>query len=128
MYLKLKDICYYFEKIGGFDYNYFNIHTYQICSQEEMQIIINDEIQGRNDFILIPQIDRCEIVENYLRNRNDRKMINHVNEIKSGNFRLFHWYIEDNNLTDDWNSFEKDKLISFAANWCLKNAIKYTTK
>jgi len=126
MYLQLTKICFIFEKILEDEYNYFNVEDYHVYSIEERQELINAETYKTDDFILISQMERNEIVEKYLvKNRNYKLLLNR----KDYNFYdKFHWYIEDNNLVNDWNSFERFELIKFAVVWCKKNKIRFTTK
>lgn len=126
MHLQLREICFFFEKLLDTNCNYLNIKDYQIYSIEERQVFINIDTYETNDFLLIPQIERNEIVEKYLINRNNQSLLRKKGD-KDFN-RKFHWYIEDNHLVDDWNHFEKSILITFASRWCEKNQIKFTVK
>jgi len=126
MYLQLKQVIYYFEKILTPSNNYFNIFNYQFFSKEERQDLINTDIYRLDDFLPVPQLDRDDIVIAFLDKHNEKKMIR---EALNGNlFHKFHWYVEDNKLVDDWELFEKEELLRFAMGWCEQNHINYTCK
>lgn len=97
-----------------------------MLSKDEKERLVNANYYLEQDFFLIPQIDRNEIVLKYLA---WKRMRNLVRNKKEKNFYTkFHWYIEDNNLVEDWNIFEKEEILSFASQWCEKNQIKFTIK
>ena len=126
MYLKIREICFFFEKLLDTNFNYFNIKDYQIYSVEEQQGLINEDIYEANDFLLIPQIELSKIMEKYLIIKNNQSLLR-----KKGDkdfYRKFHWYIEDNHLVDDWQHFEQSELIAFASEWCEQNQIEFTVK
>lgn len=126
MHLQIKEICLYFEKLIVTNCNYFNIKDYQIYSAEEKQVFINNDTCEENDFIIIPQLERIEIVEKYLNNINNKSLL--LKKKNKDFYSKFHWFIEDNHLVDDWNHFEKNELIVFASAWCNQNKINYTIK
>ncbi len=126
MYLQIRKICYFFEKISDTDGYFFNVKDYQIYSAEEQQASIISDTYEVGDYLLIPQIDRNEIVKKYLSANNIQNLL-HKQEDKDFD-RIFHWYIEDNHLTDDWNYFEQSELSTFASKWCEQNQIRYTLK
>ncbi len=126
MYLQLREICFFFEKLLDTNCNYLNIKDYQIYSIEERQVFINVDTYEANDFLLIPQMERNEIVEKYLINRSNQNLLR--KKANKDFYRKFHWYTEDHHLVDDWNHFEQSVLIAFASEWCEKNQIEFTKK
>lgn len=126
MYLDLSQTYFFFECVLEPDFNYFNLEDYQTYSKEERQSLINSNTYETKKFIPIPQIGRNEIVEKYLIKNNNKNLLR---KFKSRDFyRIFHRYIEENHLVDDWNDFEKSELIEFASMWCEENQIKFTSK
>lgn len=126
MHLQIREICFFFEKLFDTNCNYFNIKDYQIYSVEERQGLISADNYEANDFLLIPQIERNEIVRKYLINGNNKNLLR-----KKGDkdfYRKFHWYLEDNHLVDDWRHFEQSELIAFASEWCEQNQVEFTLK
>ncbi len=126
MYLILVEICFFFEKILDVDNNYLNLDNYQIYSIEERQELINIETYGVNDFLLIPQMDRNEIVIKFLKEKCNKKLLWIQNKTQS--FGKFHDYIEENHLVEAWRNYEKSELIKFASVWCEQNNIEFTIK
>ncbi len=126
MYFQIKKKCYFFEKLSDIDLYYFNNIDYQIYSEEERQGLIFSGTNEASDFLLIPQINRNEIVKKYLSQKNNKNLLR--KEEDKDFDRKFHWYIEDNHLVDDWNRFEQSELIAFASEWCKQNQIKFTLK
>lgn len=126
MYLRLRTIIYYFEKIFEAEYNYLNSINYQIFSEDERQELINTDLYQTEDFVLIPQMERNEIAALFLRKYNNKSLLRE----KSSNefFHQFHWYIEDNHLVNEWQIFEQEELLKFAVDWCQRNRINYTEK
>lgn len=126
MFVQLFTIYSYFESIIEPSLNYFNIINYQIYSQSEKQNLLNSSVSKESDFILIPQIDRSEIVNMYISTlpkinfKHKKQLIN--------NFHKFHVFLEDNNLYESWKCYEENKLLGFCENWCIENNIKYTKK
>lgn len=126
MYLRIKEFCYFFEKLSEADSNYFNTEDYQICSGEERQELIDEETYEAGDFLLIPQLERDEIVKKFLARNNEQSLLRKTGD--EALFPGFHRYLEDNHLTDEWNQFEKSELIAFASDWCERNQIEFTVK
>lgn len=124
IYLKLGEICFFFEKVLDADNNYINLNDYQIYSIEERQELINIETYGVNDFLLIPQMDRNEIVIKFLKEKCNQKLLWKQHETRS--FGKFHDYIEDNHLVEAWNNYEKSELIKFVSAWCEQKSIEFT--
>ena len=125
MYFQLAQSYFFFERILESANNYFNIEDYQVYSAEERQELINADTFRTNAFLLIPQLERNEIAIKYLTEKNNQKLLR-KREHKDF-YQRFHWYTEDNYLVDDWNSFEKSELITFASMWCEQNQIEFTT-
>ena len=126
MYLQIKKICYFFEKLSDTDRYYFNDIDYKFYSEEERQGLIISKTYEASDFFLIPQLYRNEIVKKYLSIKNNQNLLRKIED--KDFYRKFHWYIEDNHLVDDWNHFEQLELISFAAEWSKQNQRKFTMK
>jgi len=126
MHLQIREVCFFFEKLLDTNCNYFNVKNYQIYSVEERQGLINTDTYEGSDFLLIPQIERNEIVEKYLINKNIGSLLRKKED--KDLYRKFHWYVEDNHLVDDWKHFEQSELIVFASEWCEQNQIKFTGK
>lgn len=126
MFVQLFTIYSYFESIIEPSLNYFNIINYQIYSQSEKQNLLNSSVSKESDFILIPQIDRSEIVNMYISTL-PRINFKHKKQFIN-NFHKFHVFLEDNNLYESWKCYEENKLLDFCENWCVENNIKYTKK
>lgn len=126
MHLQIREICFFFEKLLDTNCNYFNLKDYKIYSVEERQVLISDDTYESNDFLLIPQIERNEIVERYLIKRNNKSLLRKKGDKDFD--RRFHWFIEDYQLADDWKHFEQSELIAFASEWCKQNQIEFTEK
>ena len=126
MYLKLKDLLYYFE--GAFENEpcFLNLFDYQVYSKEEKCRLINTEICHVDDFLQIPRKDFDEIVVKFLLEKNNVSLLRKKEE--KDFYRKFHWYTEDNHLVNDWRDFEEAELIAFASEWCDQNQIKFTVK
>lgn len=126
MFVRVKDVIFCFEKITTDDENYFNLLDYRIYNEEERLQLIYNGVYIRDDFVLIPQINRYDIAIDFLKIKNMKKILHKI-EISDFD-QMFHWFIEDNNLKDEWHNFEEIKLIEFAAKWFDQNQIKYTLK
>ena len=124
MYFKLKEHCFFFESIFDLKSNYFNVDDYKIYSQDERQELMNNGVFQKESFLLIPQIDRDEIVAEYLILKNNRRLLRQKND--KDFFMKFHFYTEGNRLVEEWNDFEEAKLIQFGSEWCEENQIKFT--
>ena len=125
-YIEIKKFLYYFEFIVEREENFFNLADYQIYTSEERQELINSDTYLRDDFLPIPQIDRDVIVRKYIDQFNRHSRLERLNG--DDFFHKFHWFIEDNRLTEDWSKFEEKELLLFAVAWCEHNQIKYTAK
>ena len=125
MFLKLRDICFFFEKATENNV-FFNKKNYQFYSTEERDFIVYEESYEPCDFLLIPKIDQKKIIEKFLLANNNNKLLRRMDEKDFS--RLFHWYLEDNQKVDVWLKFEQFVLIDFASKWCEQNSIIYTRK
>ena len=126
MYLQLKQTIYYFEKIIEPNNYYFDLVNYQFVSMEKRQEMINIDTYQPDDFLYVSQLDRNDIVIDFLNKHNEKRLIRGVST--DDLFHVFHWFIEENMLLDEWKEFEKQKLLEFAVSWCEKNCVKYTRK
>lgn len=126
MYLELNQIFSYFEYVSEPISTYFNEKNYQINSKKERDELINFETFDTSDFLIIPQINRNEIVVKYLTEKNNQSLLRKQND--KDFYHRFHWYTEDNLLVDEWIDFEKTELIKLAVKWCEQNQIKFTMK
>ncbi len=122
----LSQHCFCFERIGTPEEDYFNINDYLIYSNEDRQNLINADLYTANDFLLIPTLDHNEIAAWYLLEKNNKKLWRKRHNDTF--FNEFHNFIEDELLLHDWQTFERNKLLEFAVEWCHENQIKYTLK
>ena len=126
VYIKIAEICFYFEK-HGFEADYYlNLNDYQVYSTEERHELIDSKTHQTADFLLIPKKESHEIVVKYLLQKNSQKLLRKKDD---KDFRQkFHWYTEDKHLVEEWERFEEEELMSFASKWCEENQIKFTSK
>ena len=109
--------------------SYFNTGDYLSYTEEDMLALISAEIYTKSDFILIPRLNRHDIAVDFLQKWNNRSLLRQQTALTEPEFfHLFHWYLEDHQLTTQWNNFEASALMAFAADWCRKNEIAFTLK
>ena len=124
MYVKLREIIFFFEYMTKPKIYYFNIADYKIYNQNEWQEAINSDLYEKSDFLPIPQKDQDEIIIEYLLQKGNHRLIRAQ---KDDDFRhKFHWYTEGDDLVQEWKRFEKEALIKFATAWCEENNIIFT--
>ena len=125
MYLALYDCLYYFVDCYG-EPVYFNFSDYHFYEYEERQSLVNQEVYAKNDFIPVPKISIDEIMKEFL---TGKKNIHLLRMMGSKDFtQKFYWYIEDNRFVEEFNAFEKLKIMDFAVQWCNTNGINYSCK
>ncbi len=125
MYLALYDYLYYFVDCYG-EGVYFNPVDYQFYKNEERQSLINQEVYEKNDFVPVPKINFDEIMKEFLTGKNN---IHLIRMMGGKDFtQKFYWYLEDNRLIEEFNAFEKSKIMDFAVEWCNTNRINYSRK
>lgn len=125
MYLALYDCLYYFADCYG-ESVFFNPADYQFYKYEERQSLIDQEVYAKSDFLPVPRISFDEIIKEFLTAKNNIKLLRMMG---GKDFtQKFYWYIEDNRLLEEFNSFEKSKTIDFAVNWCNTNGINHSPK
>lgn len=105
---------------------FFNINDYYIYDENEKQELIYNELYSDIDFLQIPQLNRDTIVYDFLKAKNELRLLRLKDERDF--FGLFHNFYEENWLRDEWYEFEKAALIEFAREWCNNNGIKFSEK
>ena len=126
MYLEINKLISYFEYTSLSTFYYLNLIDYNVYCEKEYETLINLEIFVKNDFLLIPQNNRNEIMVKYLIKKNNQNLLQKQND--KDFCQKFHWYLEDNLLVDEWNCFENKELVNTAIKWCEQNQITFTLK
>ena len=122
MYLCLLDLICCMENFA--QEIYLNIHTGEyksISSLDETEI---------SSFIPIPKVSSDEIVLSFLERLNDKKAKRYfANKSNDKEFHgVFHRYINDNGLYDDYTLFHRNAILEVAKDWCYSNGIQFTSK
>ena len=130
MYVKLKDVCFWFEDRYSSEDAYFNLVTYKFLFDSERLNLIHEEIYSPEEFLLVERLHYSEIGMRYLKMYNEKNLLRKTQKDPYNRdfLRDFHHFVVGCRSEHEWLKFEEDALIQFGKEWCEKNQIKCSCK
>ena len=125
MYIYLDELTYWMESFAT--EAHLNIYT------GEYKCFDSSKEERDSSNIVIPKICTSKVVLSYLEQLNDKsanKINQYLKEIPQDEkfHHVFHLWVNDNNLYDDYRLFYHAFVVEAAKAWCNANNISYTKK
>lgn len=130
MYVKLKDVCFWFEDRYSSEDAYFNLVTYEFLTDSERLNLIHEEVYSPEEFLSVERLHYSEIGMRYLQLYNEKNLLRKTQKDPYNRdfLRDLHNFVVGCRLEHEWLKFEEDALIQFGREWCEKNQIKCSCK
>ena len=130
MYVRLKNVCFWFEDRYSSEDKYFNLVTYEFLTDSERLNLIHEEVYSPEEFLLVERLHYSEIGMRYLKMYNEKNLLRKTQKdpFNENFLHDMHDFVEGHNLSDEWYDYEIDALIQFGKEWCEKNQIKCSCK